>query len=156
MLYLKIIGSAFLMAAAIWASAMSEKYERRVLLTLDGFWELINFAKNKIDISLLPSEEILALAENESFHLELDGASSFEEVVNKNGLYLEPNVRGELLSFASGFGMARREEQIKRCERYANAIDAIRTCVRDKLVQRIKMKRTLIISLALCIILVLW
>lgn len=156
MLFLKMIGSASLMTVAIFACAMSSAYERKVVLTLDGFWELINFAKNKIDLSLLPSEEILRCAEKEKFTLELDGVSSFDEVVKKNGLYLETDAKEELLSFAMGFGEARREEQIKRCERYADAIDEIRGRARGKMAEKIKMKRTLIWSVALCIILVLW
>ena len=156
MLYLKITGSVIIMAAALFASAFASAYEKRSTLTLEGFWELINYAKNKIDLSILGCEDILRCAQKEHFGIDIDGVSGFYEAIEKNGQYLPKDIKNELLSFASGFGEARCEEQIKRCERIAAILDKAKTLSRKKLREKIKMERTLILSLALCIILVLW
>ena len=156
MLYLKIVGSIIIMGAALFASGFASAYEKRSVLTLEGFWELINYAKNKIDISLSDCKDIFSSAEKENFGIDLDGVSDFNEALERNGDYLTQDVRGELYIFASDFGETRREEQIKRCERLATILDKAKTLSRKKLREKTKMERTLILSLALLIILVLW
>jgi hypothetical protein len=156
MLYLKIAGSVIIMAAALFASSFASAYEKKSVLTLEGFWELINHTKNKIDLSLSDCEDILRSAEREDFGIDLCGVSDFCEAVERNGEYLPRDVKSEIFVFASGFGEARQEEQMKRCERLAAILDKAKTLSRKKLREKIKMERTLILSLALSIILVLW
>ena len=145
------------MIAALYLSGEMARYERRVVTVLEEFCKLINYAKNQIDIYSAPREDILRSASREGeFLLELENADSFAQAVEKNADYLRADAKRELLAFSSELGSAYREEQVKRCEYYLEVIDKIKRDAQDALHGKIKMYRTLILSLAIGIILVLW
>ena len=156
MLFFKTVGSAIIMSAALYASSAAGFYERRSIEVLDGFWRLINYTKNMIDLYCTPRESIMKSAANEDLGLDILPGESFRELVARYGAYLDPKAKKELLSFDLELGEAYRDEQIKKCDYYAGLIDSMRREAGEKLPQKIKMDRTLIISLSLGIILVLW
>ena len=157
MLFLKIAGSALILSAALYASVAVGAYERKALEVLEGFWRLINYTKNRIDLYCAPRETIMKSAAKESdLGLDILPDESFYELVSRCGAYLDPKAKKELLSFDSELGEAYRDEQIKKCDYYASLIDSFRRETQEKLPGKIKMDRTLIMSLSIGIILVLW
>ena len=153
----KLIGSIFLCASGTYVSMYVSKFQKNKLVVFDSFISLIFYIKGQVDCYSRPISEILSAApreiiENCGFE---DGADLCLMVESKR-TYLSGEAYRLLSCFASEFGSTYREEQMKRCDYYIEALSQERVNLADELPKKSKIYSTLAICGSLCLAIMLW
>ena len=153
----KLIGSLFLCVSGIFASAFVSKFQKNKLLVLDSYISLVFYIKGQVDCYSKPISEILACAPRELLEqcLVKEGAGLCE-MVEASRVYLSDESFRLLYCFASEFGSTYREEQMKRCEYYIEALSEERKNVAEEIAKKSKIYSTLAICSSLCLLIMLW
>lgn len=159
MLFFKILGSVMVLCSGAGAAFFSVRYEGARLRTLDAWIDLILFIRGQIDCYLMPLDEILrkadtALPEGSPFgHA---GAQSLDALLHQSKIYLSTDTHRLLSSFVREIGSSYREDQLKQCDYYIQALRSQRQEVASQLPSRIKLSATLCLCLALGTAILLW
>ncbi len=155
---IKLIGSIILTLSGVGFALSLCRYQRRKLVTLDGFISLIRHIKGQIDCYARPIGDILMSLPPEIYH---DcncpmGAESIDEMINESKIYLEEEPLRLLRSFACEFGSTFREEQMRRCEHYIASLSEKREQLERTVESRSRAGSALWICGALSLTVLLW
>jgi len=132
--------------------------ERKRLQALDGWIELIFHIRTRIDCYLTPIGEILATADRELLKpcMGTPSDSSLEALLQKSRFLLSPEANRLLTAFARELGGSYREEQVKRCDYYADALRRLRDKEFDQLPARLRVRCALCLCAAIGAAILLW
>lgn len=153
----KIIGSLLLCVSGAFMSVYVSKFQKNKLTVLDAFISLLFYIKGQVDCYSKPIAEILSGAPSEI----LNNCSSelnmgLCDLVEKNRIYLSPESFRLLYCFASEFGSTYREEQMKRCDYYIEALGEERKNMAEDIPKKSRIYSTLAICSSLCLVIMLW
>ncbi|CDC63840.1 unknown [Clostridium sp. CAG:448] len=158
MLLFKIIGTLFVCGAGIGFTVFAIRFERCKLQILDAYIALIFYIKGQIDSCAMPIGEILrgagrALAEFPALAV----ISPDEDPIDKSSVYyLDRESLRLLRSFFSELGSLYREEQLRRCDYYIEALTSQRQKLHEMLPARLRLVCTLVLCTAAGITILLW
>lgn len=153
----KVIGSILLLLSGGIISVFVSGFGKTSLAVLDGFISLIFYIKGQVDCYSRPIGEILSGAPPEilerCFYF---GGASLLNMVEKCKVYLSDESYRLLYCFASEFGSTYREEQMKRCDYYIEALTEERRIMAEDIPKRSRIYCTLAICSSLCLAIMLW
>lgn len=153
----KLAGSIFLCASGGFVSFYIKRFQKNRLLVLDGFVSLIFYIKGQVDCYSMPISEILSGAPREllerCFWVEDLGLC---EMVDSSRAYLTDEGARLLYCFASEFGSTYRDEQIKRCDYYIEALCEERKNIAQDIPKKSRAYSALAICLSLGLAIMLW
>ena len=158
MLVLKLLGSFFILLAGFLAAVTLAKFERQKCSVPEAWVDLLLYIQGQIDCYLTPIDMILA-ATDPSILKECmcrTESPSLEELLQASAPYLNRDCMRLLSAFVREIGGSYREEQLRRCEYY---IQALRKCcdkLSAELPARIKLNVTLSICAAIATTILLW
>lgn len=155
---LKFIGCLLILAAGGGAAVLSVRTERRRLEVLDGWIDLIAYVRSRIDCFLMPQDAILASCDRRLI-LRCGGTlpcADFPALARAAESYLAPESRRQVGSFAEGIGSGYREEQVRACDYYIDALREIRKRQAEALPSRIRVRVALCLTAALGAAILLW
>lgn len=153
----KLIGSLFLCTSGAFISIFVSRFQKNKLVVLDSFISLIFYIKGQVDCYSKPILEILSATPKEI--LENCGYkenTGLCEMVEENKIYLSGEAFRLLYCFASEFGSTYREEQMKRCDYYIEALSEERKNMAEDIPKKSKIYSTLAICSSLCLVILLW
>lgn len=155
---LKLLGSALLLLAGIGNGALAVGREKEKLAVLDGWIELLRFIQEQIDCYLTPVEELLLLADKAL--LEQCRCQRKDCGLDAGLQRSAPSLQAESLrllsAFAKEIGGSYREEQIKRCNYYRQALLSVRQKQAEELRGKSRLYRGMSICAAIGAALLLW
>ena len=158
---IKLLGSlAVLGIAAILAVRGASVFRERIA-QLEGFVLLVRRIREQIACFRTPQEQILAGFDDPAL-----GRAGFLEVATREGmaaalsavrdrLYLDESELAALSEFASGLGGGYAEEELVRCDLCLSRLTLALDARREALPKAARLYRTLVLSGALAIIIVL-
>lgn len=154
----KLIGGLFLVGSGILTSLLAARQERRKLALLEGWISLLIHIRTQIDCYLATLGDILSALPRDLLSACLceDKVSSPEELLEKSAPLLDKETYTLLSEFVREVGGCYREEQLRRCDHYISALEAIRQRRKAELPARVKLTRTLCICLPLGMAILLW
>ncbi len=155
---LKLIGFLLILAAGGGAAALSVRTERRRLEVLDGWIDLIAYVRSRIDCFLMPQDAILASCGRELI-LRCGGTlpcHSFSALARAAERYLTPEGARLIGAFTHGIGSGYREEQVRACDYYIDALREIRKKQAEALPARLRVRGALCLTAALGAAILLW
>lgn len=154
----KLLGSAVLLIAGIGNGALAAGHEKEKLAVLDGWLELLRFIQEQIDCYLTPVEELLSVADKallEQCRCRRKDRS-LEAGLQRSAPVLQAESLRLLSAFAKEIGGSYREEQIKRCNYYRQALLSVRQKQAEELCKKSKLYRGMSICAAVGAALLLW
>lgn len=158
MLHLKMLGGTMVIGAGSIAACYLASYEKKKLTVLDAWIDLIFHIRGQIDCYLMPLDEILACADAAI----LKGCMcrtphpDLHTLFRASSPYLAEESKRLIGSFTKEIGGSYREEQLKRCDYYINALRTIRQKLAEDLPSRIKMTVCLCICASIGAAILLW
>ena len=153
----KAVGSALLFVCAVFISTYVSRFEKRRLEVTDAFISLIFYIKGQVDCYSKPIDEILSGAPSRVLDAcAYRGGEGLISMVERSRLYLGDESFRLLYCFASEFGSTYREEQMKRCDYYIEALTEERKNMAEDIPKMSRIYSTLAICSVLCIIILLW
>lgn len=151
---IKLMGSLLLAVTGLVLAVSISRYEQKKLRVIDSFISLIFHIKGQIDCYSLPLCDILR---NRPDGLELlEGSEDLGEILYHARIYLDAETYRLLESFYSEFGGLYREEQLKRCDYYIEALGEQRRALFEDLPARQRIGSALCICSVIGILIVLW
>ena len=166
----KALGSLLLLMVGGYLSLSVSRYQRRRLFVLDAYLSLIYHIKGQIDCYAMPVHEILArvdrsvlaacrgFSEEEARRLAhaIAPVDSVPELIRESKGYLESESERLLMAFSAELGSTFREEQVKRCEYYMEALEEERSRLADAIPARIRVNSVLCVCGTLGLLILLW
>ena len=159
----KIVGACLLIAAGGYLAIHFARFEKKRLRAVDGYISLLFYIKGQIDCYAKPISDILrnahpslisdCVGKDESFSARYEELPSLLE---DSGQLLQPECKRLLNTFSSELGGVYREEQIKRCDYYIEALTREREKIAESMPSRMRVNSVLSISSALIIAVLLW
>lgn len=155
---MKLLGTLMILLAGSGASLCAVHYERARLRLLDGWIDLILFIRGQIDCYLTPIDEILRALDPELLRLCMGstGCTSLSALLQAGRLYLSPEAYRLLFGFVREIGSSYREEQLRRCDYYLEALRTLREKVAEEQPVRIRLSVTLGLCLSIATAILLW
>ncbi len=158
LIYLKILGSAILVFAAVGgASKLSALAQSRVE-QIAAFLSLLRYIKAQVAYFKTPVNEIYLSFENSVLEkcgfisaLRENGMISALENTSEN-LYIEKAERELLYLFACELGGSFKEEQVKSCDYYIESLQLIYTEQKAELPRKKKLYKTVFLTVGIMII----
>lgn len=149
MIILKLLGAALILAVGVLCAFLSVRYEKKRICILDGWIDLIQYIRAKIDCYLMPIGEILTSTDRPLRTLcELDGAQSdLAAILRASRAFLDGETLRLLNGFVSEIGTTYREEQLRRCDYYLLAL----RMQRERCSAELPTKKRISVSLCLCV-----
>jgi hypothetical protein len=125
---------------------------------LDAWIDLLVYVRGQIDCYLLPLDEILAAADKTLLSACAPSGEPHSLAALLQGAlpYLDAEGQRLLSSLVREMGTSYREEQIKRCDYYVQALQLCREKVAQELPARLKMRTTLSVCAAIGVAILLW
>ena len=158
MLWIKLMGSAAVLLAGGMFSLLSVKREKDRLLALEGWMELIQYIRGQIDCFLAPMDEILAKADPAVLKrcMAKRPPKDLRALLSDSETVLDEESKRLLSRFVGELGGSYREEQIKRCDFYGEALGQRREKLFAESPAKIKGRVTLALCAALGTVVLLW
>ena len=151
---IKLFGSLLLALTGLTLAVSISRFEQKKLRVIDSFISLIFHIKGQIDCYSLPLCDILR---NRPSGLELlEGSEDLGEILYHARIYLDAETYRLLESFYLEFGGLYREEQLKRCDYYIEALGEQRRALFEDLPARQKIGSALCICSTIGILIILW
>ncbi len=148
------MGSLLLALTGLTLAVSISRFEQKKLRVIDSFISLIFHIKGQIDCYSLPLCDILR---NRPSGLELlEGSEDLGEILYHARIYLDAETYRLLESFYTEFGGLYREEQLKRCDYYIEALGEQRRGIFEDLPARQKIGSALCICSVIGILIILW
>lgn len=125
---------------------------------MDAWIDLLVYVRGQIDCYLLPLDEILAAADKTLLAACAPSGETHSLAALLQGAlpYLDAEGQRVLSSLVREMGTSYREEQIKRCDYYVQALQLCREKVAQELPARLKMRTTLSVCAAIGVAILLW
>ncbi len=152
----KLVGSALLLLAGIAAGMEGGRAEKKKLALLDAWIELIFFIRSQIDCYLSPVESLLEVADLSGFPQRLPSAPTLSSLLESSEPLLDKESHRLLDAFVREIGSTYREEQLKRCDHYAEALSRLREKLAAGLSGRVRAARALALCVSFGLIILLW
>ncbi len=151
---IKLFGSLLLAVTGLTLAVSISRFEQKKLRVIDSFISLIFHIKGQIDCYSLPLCDILR---NRPSGLELlEESEDLGEILYHSRIYLDAETYRLLESFYAEFGGLYREEQLKRCDYYIEALGEQRRALFEDLPARTKIGSALCICSTIGILIILW
>ena len=151
---IKLLGSLLLAVTGLLLAVSISRFEQKKLRIIDSFISLIFHIKGQIDCYSMPLCDILR---NRPSGLELlEGSEDLGEILDNARIYLDAETYRLLESFYLEFGGLYREEQLKRCDYYIEALGEQRRALFEDLPARQKIGSALCICSTIGILIILW
>ncbi len=151
---IKLFGSLLLALTGLTLAVSISRFEQKKLRVIDSFISLIFHIKGQIDCYSLPLCDILR---SRPSGLELlEGSEDLGEILYHARIYLDAETYRLLESFYLEFGSLYREEQLKRCDYYIEALGEQRRALFEDLPARQKIGSALCICSVIGILIILW
>ncbi len=153
----KAIGSILLCLSGAFMSVYVTAHQKKKLCVLDSFISLIFYIKGQVDCYSMPIADILSGAPAEILQKcgYVEGMS-LADMVSESKMYLGDEGYRLLYCFSSEFGGTYRDEQIKRCDYYIEALTEERKNMAEEIPKKSKTYGTLAICITLCLAVILW
>lgn len=154
----RLIGCGLILAAGCGAALLCVRTQRHRLEVLDAWIELIAHARLQIDHFLTPKDEILAALDPDLLR-RLGGAPadrSFSSLLRQTEGQLSDGARRLIVSFTEGIGNGYREEQVRACDYYVDALRVLYGREAEALPARIRVQVALCWTAALGVAILLW
>ena len=157
-LVLKLLGCLLILTAGGIAALMTVAYEKKRIALLEGWIDLIFHIRNQIDCYLTPIGEILATTDRELMSACMGNAAdkSPTALLNRCSVYLSDEARRLLTAFSREIGSSYREEQVKRCDYYMEALRRLREKELEALPARMRVRSVICLCLSAGIAILLW
>ena len=166
----KLVGCCLLLLAGGYLSTVLTQTERRRVRVLDGFLSLLCYIKGQIDCYAMPIQDILmgvdrsvlaacrGFSEDEATRVSRAVApvTDVSALIQESRGYLETESERLLMAFSSELGGTFREEQVKRCEYYLEALGNERNKLAEALPARIRTGGVLCVCGVLGLLVLLW
>lgn len=155
---LKFIGGLLILAAGGGSAFLAVRAEMRKLEVLDGWLELIAYVRSCIDCFLMPQDAILASC-SPALIRRCGGTipcKDFPSLAGAAEKILPPESLRPISAFANGIGGGYREEQVRACDYYIDALREIRKKQAEALPARIRVRVALCLTAALGAAILLW
>ena len=161
---IKLIGSALVVLAGVWASLLLTRYEKRRVAVLDGYVSLIRLIRSEIGCASKPLDHILRDADPALVAACIgrrDGRSvpayaDLASMLTASRVWLGTEAERLLGGFASSVGSGFREEEVRRCGECLTALIEVRSRLADGLPARLRTGCTLCVTAALSAALLMW
>lgn len=151
---LKLVGGLLLALTGVVLAVSIYRFEQKKLRVIDAFISLIFHIKGQIDCYSLPLCDIM---QNRPTDLELPrGTGDFFELLSHSKIYLDAEAYRLLERFYLEFGSLYREEQLKRCDYYIDALTEQRRMLFDDLPARARVGGALCICSVIGLLIILW
>ena len=155
---LKLIGSVVVIASSISVAISHRIFQEKKLKTLDGFIALLMYIKGQVDCYALPLYEMLMGIPPEIL---CDcnspmGVESLDELIGESRVYLEDESLRLLESFSLEFGSIFREEQLRRCDFYIEALVEERKRLSADVERRARVGGALSVCAMIGLVILLW
>ena len=155
---IRLLGALLILTAGGAAAIGSHRYERRRLAVLEGWIDLIRYAKGEIDCHLLPLRNILSHADPAL--LRACGGSgeerSLASLLEASQRDLEGEAKRLLTCLVREAGGCYREEQLRRLEYYLQALQRERDELSLRFPQKSKVKSAVCICISVGATILLW
>ena len=149
MIAYRLFGGGVLLLAGFGFYFVRESFQKKKLIQLAGFINLLDYIKNQISCYLIPIDKILRNCDekiiNDCRLTASSNSKSLEEMLDKCEFYVDDEIQKKLYSFARDLGRGYLNEQIKLCDQYISELKAI---FENLKIERIKDKK---LSLAICL-----
>ncbi len=156
MLIAKLFGALLVLLAAFTSGAECSRTEKKRLALLDAWIELIFFIRSQIDCYLSPVESLLEGADLSAFPQALPESPTLSSLFLSSQALLDKEAERLLDAFVREIGGIYREEQLKRCDHYTEALSRLREKQAAELSGRVRAARALSLCIALGLIILLW
>lgn len=154
----KLLGSLLILAAGGGAAFLSARTERRQLTVLDGWIDLIALVRARIDCYLTPLDEIFSALDPDLVR-RCGGTlpcRSCAVLLRSASPELSSEGRRLIGAFVTGIGDGYREEQVRACDYYLDALRELRKKTAAELPARIRVRVALCLTAALGAAILLW
>ena len=155
---IKLFGGLLVLLAGVLSAGAYARFEKKRLSVLDAWMELLLYIRGQIDCYLMPIDRILGLADRDLLRACSGGkpVSSLTDTLHGALPYLDFESRRLLSSLARELGSSYREEQLKRCDYYLQALQRQREKLEQALPNRIKLGTTVRLCVAIGTAILLW
>ena len=158
MIGVKLLGTLAILAVGGTVALRGVENERERLAVLDAWLELLQTIRREIDCYQRPINEILMGCDS---HLRRTcgagkDAETIQELLTASAPLLDGEARHLLEHFAKEAGGSYREEELRRCDFYTNALRDRRNALAEAHPMRVKLTVTLSLSAALGTVILLW
>lgn len=158
MIFLKLIGVMLILSVGGFCATSAVRYEKKRIRVLDGWIDLIQYIRAKIDCYLMPLGEILSDSATPLSPLCTSDASDTDlaKILHASSAFLDGDSLRLLNGFVGEIGTTYREEQLRRCDYYVSALRAQRERIAAELPTRTRLSVTLSLCIALGTAVLLW
>ena len=149
MIILKLLGALIILSVGTLCGAVSVGYEKKRVRILDGWIDLIQYIRAKIDCYLMPIGDILSASDRPLGTLcGIDGEhADLSAILRASRAFLDGESLRLLRGFIDEIGTTYREEQLRRCDYYVSAL----RMQREKIAAEFPSRSRLSVTLCLCI-----
>lgn len=155
---LKLVGCLLILSAGGGASALSVALARRRLDQLDAWIDLLLLIRSRIDCYLMPQDEIVASLDRDLIR-RCGGNTpcrSLQTLCRQAQTSL-PAEGGRLLAaFGQQIGRGYREEQVRECDYYIDALREVRKKEAEAAPAKVRVRCALFLAAALGAAILLW
>lgn len=156
-MWTKTLGCALLLGVGAWIARQRAQNEKRRLILLDAWIELIGSMRWEIESRLTPIDRFFESADRRLLQtLGKTNAKSPSELLTLTAPILSPEINAALTRFSESLGDCYREEQLRRCDECLISLRRIREQQAAELPARKRLGVTLPLSAALGISILLW
>ena len=158
MISYKILGGGLILGTGIAAAFLGVRREKRKLLILDGWIDLISLIRNQIDCYLTPLDEILQKAEPLiSLPQAKEGAApTLFSLFDATAWGLGEEEKRLINEFVHEIGNGYREDQIQKCGYYLESLRSLRRARAAELSPRIRVMLAVSLCASLGAAILLW
>ena len=156
---IKLFGSLLIALAGGALSLSFCKFEKKRLSVLDSYISLLFYIKGQIDCYSRPISDILSGADIsviEGCGYRSGIPKSILEMLPSSKIYLERESMRLLLSFADEFGSTYKQEQLRRCDYYIEALLEQRHALCSEIPSRSRVGSALWMCASFAIMIILW
>lgn len=156
---LKLFGSLLLALAGGMLSFSFCRFEKKKLSVLDSYISLLFYIKGQIDCYSKPISDILKSADREMIEgcgCRLPDPTSLDMMLDEGKIYLERESMRLLSCFSREFGSTYKDEQLRRCDYYIEALLEERRDLSDDIPSRNKVGSAIWMCASFGLMIVLW
>ena len=158
-MYVKLLGSLLIALSGGALSVSFCRFEKKRLFILDSYVSLLFYIKGQIDCYSRPLSDILAEADMSL--IEACGyrggiPKSISDMLPHVKIYLESESLRLLLAFADEFGSTYKQEQLRRCDYYIEALLERRRLLCDEIPSRSRVGSALWMCASFALMIILW
>lgn len=154
---LKLLGTLLILGAGVGTAWRLVSFEKKKLLMLDRWIDLIDYIRMQIDCYLTPLDRILDRGADGLVPLgEGSPGLRLESMLSQSRFYLDRESLRLLESFLHEIGNGYREEQVRRCDFFLSALREIRKKKQEELPNRLRLEISLCVCFALALTILCW